>query len=222
MRILVAIVVALFATAAPVAGQQAWYPLRGDDGSALANHRVPTELTSEIERLPGVVVAGNPKGDVTLVEFYDLNCPYCRKAAADVAALIDEDKELRLVLVAFPVLGVPSIEASRVELAIAKIGTPQQFVQFHHKVYAGRGVVDGRRALAVAAELGFSADKLLPIANDDAITETMKAHVRLGSALELNATPAFVIKGVGILGHPGRKSLRGIIAAVRRCDNVVC
>lgn len=209
---------------APTAGAQdgALFPITGEDGKPVVNYKVPVELESRIEALPGVVVIGNPKGDVTLAEFYDLNCPFCRKAASDTAALVAADKELRLVLVPFPVLGVPSIQAGRVELAVAKVGTPAQFEAFRQKIYAGRGTVDGKRALAVAKEIGFSVPAITKAADDDDITDTMLAHVRLGNALGLQATPSYVIKGVAVLGHPGRKALEQMIASVRRCDQVAC
>ena len=94
-------------------------PLTGDDGQVVANHAV--KLLGPIDKLPGVVTVGNPNGKTTLVEFYDLNCPYCRIASSDIADMVDLDRELKLVLVPFPVLGIPSITASRVELAVAKL-----------------------------------------------------------------------------------------------------
>lgn len=126
------------------------------------------------------------------------------------------------VLVPFPVLSVASIEAARVEGALAKLATTQQFYEFHHRIYAGRGVVDGARALAVARTIGFDTTKLIQVANTDEVTEAMKVRVRLGNQLGLAATPSFVIKGVAILGYPGRQSLGRIIQSVRTCDNVVC
>ena len=134
------------------------YPLTGDDGQRVANHSV--KLLGPIDRLPGVVTVGNPNGKTTLVEFYDLNCPYCRIASADISDMVDLDRDLKLVLVPFPVLGIPSITASRVELAVAKLGTPAQFYAFHHKVYAQRGTTDGARALQIAAGLGFDVKQL--------------------------------------------------------------
>lgn len=136
--------------------------------------------------------------------------------------MLQVDKGLRLVLVPFPVLGVPSILAARVELAVRKLVTPQRFYEFHHRLYAGRGVVDGNRALAAAKELGLDAARLVELANDDGITETMRAHVRLGNAMRLVATPAYVIGNVAILGHPGRQSLQRVVDSVRRCRKVVC
>jgi protein-disulfide isomerase len=198
------------------------FRIAGPDGSPVANHRISAEQAAAVAKLPGVVVVGNPNGDVTLAEFYDLNCPYCRRASADVDALLRGDKNLKVILVPFPVLGVPSIQAGRVELAVRKLSDPKTFYAFHRKIYEGRGVIDGNRALAVANELKIDQQKILAAANDDSITETMKAHVRLGNALNLAATPSFVIKDVAIVGHPGGKSLKALIAAVRKCGQVVC
>src|ERR1700688_94541 len=195
-------------------------PLAGDDGQQVANHAV--KLLGPIDKLPGVVTVGNPNGKTALVEFYDLNCPYCRIASSDIADMVDLDRELKLVLVPFPVLGIPSITASRVELAVAKLGTPQQFYELHRLVYAHRGVTDAARALQIAHGLGLDAKALTKLADSDGITETMIAHVRLGNSLGLAATPAFIIEGVAILGYPGRYRLQAIVDASAACGKVVC
>ena len=124
--------------------ESSWYPLKADDGSDVVNYRVPVELESRIEALPEIVIVGNPRGDVTLVEFYDLNCPFCRKAASDIASLIKSDGELKLVLVPFPVLGVPSIRRVG-RICACALATPQQFFEFHHRIFSGRGMIDARR-----------------------------------------------------------------------------
>ncbi len=195
-------------------------PLVGDEGQEVPNHAV--KLLGPIDKLPGVVTVGNPNGKTTLVEFYDLNCPYCRIASADIADMVDLDRELKLVLVPFPVLGIASIMASRVELAVAKLGTAQQFYDFHRKIYAQRGVTDSARALEVAQGLGLDKKALTRIGDSDEVTEMMKAHVRLGNSLGLAATPAFIIDGVAILGYPGRYRLQAIVDASDACGKVVC
>jgi len=198
------------------------YPIMADDGSIIANHSVAAELESQIDKLPGVIVVGNPHGKVTLAEFYDLNCPYCRKASADIAALVRSNAELRLVLVPFPVLGIASIQGSRVELAVARLVPAQKFYDYHHMLYASRGMIDGNRALEAAKTIGLDVAKVTKIANEDSIGGIMVAHVRLGNALAIQATPGFVIKGVAILGYPGAKALASVIQSVQRCDHVVC
>jgi protein-disulfide isomerase len=215
---------AMLVLAAPLAARadEGFYPIKADDGDIIANHRVPNTLESEIEKMPGVIVAGNPHGDITLNEFYDVNCPYCRKASADIDALLHADHELRLVLVPFPVLGIPSIQGTRIELAVARLTSAQNFYKFHRMLDETRGVVDGTRAMAAAKALGLDPAKVLAIANEDSLADVMTAHLHLGDALAIQATPGFVIKGVAIVGYPGPKSLAGIIDAVKRCDAVMC
>ncbi len=220
-RLVVCLFVIVFLPLAARA-DEGWYPLKADDGTVVANHRVPVELESLIEKLPGAVVLGNPRGEVTLNEFYDLNCPYCRKASADIDKLLRTVKELRLVLVPFPVLGIPSIQAGKVDFAVARLASPRQFYEFHRKAMASRGVMDGKRAFAIAKAIGLDDTKVANVANDEALADDMIAHVRLGNALGIQATPGFVIKGVAINGYPGPKALARLINSVERCDKVVC
>ena len=196
------------------------FPLAGDDGQRVPNHTV--KLLGPIAALPGVVTVGNPNGKTTLVEFYDLNCPYCRVASSDIADMVDLDRELKLVLVPFPVLGAASVAASRVELAVAKLGTPQQFYDFHRKIYAQRGTTDSARALDVARGLGFDAKALAEVGNSDEVTDIMKAHFNLGNSLGLAATPSFIVASVAIVGYPGRYRLQAIVDAAGSCGKVLC
>jgi protein-disulfide isomerase len=215
----IAVVLAL-----PCAAQadEGYYPIKADDGETIANHRVPVEIESQIEKTPGIVIVGNPRGDVTLVEFYDVNCPFCRAASGDIDALLKSNKELRLVLVPFAVLGIPSIQGTRVELAVAKLTSAANFYKFHRMLDQSRGVVDGAKALAAAKAIGLDPKKVLESANDDGLVDVMKAHLKLGDALGIEATPGFVIKGVALVGYPGPKAMAKIIAAVEKCGAVVC
>jgi len=199
-----------------------FYRIMADDGTVIANHPVAAEVESRIEKLSDVIVVGNPNGRVTLVEFYDVNCPYCRVASRDLDALLRRNRELRLVLVPFPVLGIPSIQATRVELGVARLAPAQKFYEFHRLLDESRGTVDGARALAAAQKIGLDVTKVLAIANDDQLAEVMKEHLHVGDALAIQATPGFVIKGVAIVGYPGPKAMANIIAAVSRCGAVIC
>jgi protein-disulfide isomerase len=210
--------------AAPLAAQadDGYYPIKADDGTIIANHRVPVEIESQIEKVPGIVSVGNPHGDVTLVEFYDVNCPFCRAASPDIEAMLKGNPELRLILVPFPVLGIPSIQGTRVELAVARLTSAQNFYKFHRLLDSSRGTVDGSRAITAAQAIGLDPQKVLKIANEDKLADVMTAHLKLGDALAIQATPGFVIKGVAIVGYPGPKSLAEIIASVEKCGVVIC
>lgn len=214
-----------FLLPAAAAAQQfgpAQFPIKADDGTLLSNHAITAEQAAQLERLPGLVVVGNPKGDVALFQFYDLNCPFCREAARDVDSLVAADRALRMVFVPYPTLSVQSVEGARVELAVREMVTPQRWLEFRKKVYAGRGTIDGARALAVTQEMRLDQNKLVEIANAQRITDTMKAHAQLGTALKMIATPSYVIGGVAILGHPGLEPLRAAVKSVRVCKAVVC
>lgn len=220
IRILLAAPILLLPFAADA--QRASYRILGTDGTPVMNHVVPVKTGEDIRKLPAAVSVGNPKGDVTIYEFYDLNCSYCRRAATDLRAMLAADKQLNLVLVPFPVLGIPSIQAGRVEFALAQLASPAQFAQFHQKMFSGRGVVAGERALAGAKEFGLDLQKLLALANAEEITEAMKAHVRLGDALKMQATPSLVVQDVAIVGYPGRDAMEKIVASVRQCRRASC
>jgi protein-disulfide isomerase len=215
----------LLLSLAPAQAQQfgpAQFPIKDDDGDPISNHALRAEQMAQIGRLPGIVNVGSDTGDVTLYQFYDLNCPFCREAAADLDQLIRSDRALRLVLVPYPVLSVQSVEAARIELAVRERATAQQFLDFHRRIYAGRGTIDGARVLAAARAIGLDQKAVIEAANAQRVTDTMKAHAQLGNAMRLVATPAYVIQGVAILGHPGLEPLRKVIASVRACKKAVC
>ena len=224
MSLVARLFVLLMLLIAPAAAQadEGFYPIIADDGTVIGNHRVSVETESRIEKLAGIVIAGNPQGSITLAEFYDVNCPFCRAASGDIDALLKRNNKLRLVLVPFPVLGIPSIQGARAELAVARLTSAQEFYRFHRMLDSERGTVDGTRALAAAAAIGLDQAKTLAVANEDGLADIMKAHVRLGDALGIQATPGFVIKGVAINGYPGPKALAKLVDSVDRCGAVIC
>ena len=104
---------------------------------------------------------GNPKGDVTLVEFFDYNCGYCKRALTDMIDLMKNDPKLKVVLKEFPVLGQGSVEAAKVAVAVRmQDKTGKKYLDFHQKLLGGRGQADKARALAVAKEVGIDMARL--------------------------------------------------------------
>jgi protein-disulfide isomerase len=225
MIVRVALTVVLLALASAALAQQfgaAQFPIKAKDGKPIVNHAVTAAQMAKVAGLPGLVPVGKPKGDVTLYQFSDLNCPFCREASRDVHDLVRADRMLRLVYVPYPTLSAQSVEGARVELALREIATPQQFLEFHRRVYSGRGIIDGARALEAAREMGFDLQKVVEIANARHVTETMTRHARLGTELKLLATPSYVIQGVAVVGHPGLETLRGLVRSVRACKKAIC
>ena len=104
---------------------------------------------------PRQVVLGNPKGDVTFVEFFDYNCGYCKRAMDDMIDAAEGRPKLKVVLKEFPVLGPGSVEAAQVAVAVRmQDKTGKKYLDFHQKLLGGRGQADKARALAVAKEIG--------------------------------------------------------------------
>ncbi|HEY8381812.1 MAG TPA: DsbA family protein [Microvirga sp.] len=171
---------------------------------------------------PHAIVAGNPQGDVTLVEFFDYNCGYCKKALADVRAVMKADPKLRLVMKDFPVLGPDSVEASRVSLAVKNQLQGEKLFDFHVRVMETRGRVNGERAMAVAKEMGVDVARLQKDMEAPEIRNALQTNVGLGDRLGLTGTPAFIIGDEIIPGAVGIEPLRQVVASVRQCGKASC
>ena len=171
---------------------------------------------------PRQVVMGNPKGDVTLIEFFDYNCGYCRRAQADMQQLIADDPNLKVVLKEFPVLGDGSIEASQVSIAV-RIIAPDKAGDFHDALIAQSGQVDGDVALAVAEELGIDRDKIEETMASDEVKDTITEVYALAQKLSLTGTPSYVTSGEVAIGAIGYDALKDKIATARAaCATEVC
>ncbi len=167
-------------------------------------------------------VVGNPSGDVTLVEFFDYNCGYCKKALADVQSLMKSDPKLRVVLKDFPVLGPDSVEASRVALAVKNQLQGQKLLDYHVKVMDTRGRVNGERAMAVAKEMGVDLSRLQKDVESAEIRNALQENMALGDKLSLSGTPAFVVGETIIPGAVGLEPLKQLVDNVRQCGKASC
>ncbi|RFC62343.1 DsbA family protein [Fulvimarina endophytica] len=170
---------------------------------------------------PEGMVLGNPDGDVTITEFFDYNCGYCRQALADMTELIEEDDEIRFVLKEFPILGPGSLEASRVAMAVRDL-SPDDYQAFHTTLLGKRGGADKASALAVAEDLGIDTakieEKLAVSANMGALQEVQV----LANDLQINGTPTYVIGNEVLQARIGVDGLRTIVASMRECGAVSC
>ena len=192
----------------------------GDDGKPVPNMRVPSHLN--VDTLPGVIYAGARSGDVLIVEFTDFNCPYCRRASADIDALLRRDKNIRLALVNVASLSIGSVLAAKVEQAVLKHYGPVRAYEFHRKMFSRRGMNDGLAALQVAQDMKLDRAKIEAEADGDIVRSVVSRHRALADALAFTATPSFIIGSTGILGYPGPKALARIVAEMRKCDRPMC
>jgi protein-disulfide isomerase len=158
-------------------------------------------------------VAGNPKGDVTIVEFFDYRCPYCKQVEPAITALLREDGHVRLVYKEFPVLGPDSVYASRAALAAHSQG---KYAKLHDSMMAAKGTLDPAVVLRLAAGAGLDVDKLKSDMGSPDVEAAIKQNFALAQSLEIHGTPAFVIGDEMVPGAIDIATLRQKIAAARK------
>lgn len=188
----------------------------------LAQSAALKESREALLNSPNDVVAGNPSGDVTMVEFFDYNCGYCRKALSDVQALIKADPKLRVVIKDFPVLGPESVEASQVAVAVKQQLKGDKLFEYHQKLLETKGRVNGARAVEVAKALGVDVAKLQKDMAGPEVKAVLTENRALGDKLGLSGTPAFVIGDEIIPGAVGVEPIRKTITDVRQCGHASC
>jgi len=166
---------------------------------------------------PHEVVLGNPHGNVTMVEFFDYNCGYCKHALPDMMKLIQSDTNLKFVLKEFPVLGEGSVEAAHVAVA-ARMQDPTgvKYIEFHQKLLGGRGAADKMRALAVAKEVGYDMGRLMKDMDSDEVKTTIAENLKLADTLGIDGTPSYVVGDELVVGAVGYDELQKKIAASRK------
>jgi protein-disulfide isomerase len=184
--------------------------------------RLPSELASEVLTLPGRIILGNPRGDATMIEFFDYNCPFCKRTAAEIKPLLGADKGLRYVLINYAILGEASIEASRVALAHSMQKTQGGYLALHEALFKLRGRVDAGRAVTAAVELGANRAKLITDADSDKVTDALVLASRLGENLGLTATPSFVAGREAVVGYVDLAGKQKALANLRRCEALSC
>ena len=188
----------------------------------MPNLRLPVELTAGIDSLPGTIRIGSSAPDVTLVEFSDFNCPFCRKASVDLHEIVTSDSDLRIVFANNPILSPMSAQAAKVALAVFSLeGAPTAY-ELRRQLFAHRGQVDGLKALELAASLGIDRAAVEKEADGAKIGAALRAQMKLASSLGFVATPSYAVAGAGILGYPGPDAMAKVIASVRSCDRIAC
>lgn len=171
---------------------------------------------------PYQATVGNPEGKVTLVEFFDYNCGYCKHALEDMAKLLKTEPELKVVLKDFPVLGPGSVEAAQVAGAVRNQFKGDRFWQYHVKLLSTRGPVGKAQALAVAKDLGADMDQVGRDLDKPDIKAGIQENMALADGLSLTGTPSFVVGKDVVIGAVGYDQLRGRVDNVLRCGKAEC
>lgn len=170
-------------------------------------------LKDELAFDPTSPVLGNSTGDVTVVEFFDYRCPYCKRTAPVVDQLVKDDGRIRRVMKEFPILGPESLFASRVALA-AK--AQDKYEPMHRALINAKGALDQDTVMKLAKEVGLDMPRLKRDLNDPAIDEALKKTRDLAGQLEITGTPAFIIGKEFVPGAADLDTFKTIVARARK------
>jgi protein-disulfide isomerase len=165
-----------------------------------------------LERDSNAPVLANPDGDVTIVEFFDYNCPYCRRAVPAVEGLIEADPGIRLVYREWPILGEGSVFAARAALAARQQGF---YEEFHWALMGMNGRAEERSVLRIAEEVGLDIDQLRADMEAPEVAEHIETSIRLADLLGITGTPTFILGDNLVPGAVEQEVLQRLVDEVR-------
>ncbi len=160
-------------------------------------------------------VGGNPDGDVTLVEFQDYRCGYCRKAHAEVAELIRNDGNIRFVVKEFPILGEQSVLSSRLAVATLHKAGPEAYHELGDFLISFSGNLTRKNMAAVLNKQGLNADEILDYMEDPAVSAQIDAVHQLAQKMRISGTPTFILGGDMVRGYVPLANMREMVAYLR-------
>jgi len=185
-------------------------------GEELETQQLIRARADEILRDANSPVGGNPQGDVSLVEFFDYNCPYCRRVASVMIEAESADPQLRIVYKEFPILGPNSTFAAKAALAVHRQG---KYLAFHQALMQLRGTVEEAQVLDVATKVGVDIERMKSEMKDPTIQTAIEKNLALAQALRINGTPSFVIGEQILRGAADLKALQEFIREARNVRN---
>jgi protein-disulfide isomerase len=189
------------------------YQAQQEKAAADRQARALVERRDDLAHAPGSPVLGNPNGDVTVVEFFDYRCPYCKSVAHSFIDLFEQDGNVRFVLKEFPILGPESEFAAKAALAAVKQG---KYREFHLALMDFKGKVTNDDVRRLAAQVGLDVAQLERDMESPAVIDEINRNVELGETIGVRGTPAFVIGDELIPGAIAVEEMQRRIAAARK------
>jgi protein-disulfide isomerase len=166
---------------------------------------------------PRQVTLGNPQGDVTLVEFFDYSCGFCKRALPDMLELLKNDPKLKIVLKEFPILGPGSVEAARVAVAVRmQDAGGQRYLAFHQELLGDPGSASKDKALLAARNQGLDMARLEQDMASGEVNATLSENMKLAQLIGATGTPTYVVGKAMVVGAVGVAGLRDRIDATRK------
>ena len=160
-------------------------------------------------------VGGNPEGDVTLVEFLDYRCGYCRKAHEEVKELVESDGNIRYIVKEFPILGEDSVTSSRFAIATKQVVGDEAYASVYDTLMTFKGEVTETALRRIADTLGLEADPIIAHMDADEVNEVIEDTRALAQRLQINGTPTFVMEDEMLRGYVPLDGMRQVIDTLR-------
>ncbi len=173
------------------------------------------KISDDLKKNPNDPFVGNPQGDVTVVEFFDYRCPFCKKAFGDVQTLIKTDGNIRLVLKEFPILGPPSVVASNAAMAVW-LHQKDKYPAFHAAMMKNRGELSQKKVFNYAKSTGVDVSALKKQMKDPMIARTLEATAKQAQLLKIDGTPAFIFGDDVQSGAIPLRLMKKLVANVRK------
>lgn len=167
------------------------------------------------------MVLGNPDGDVTVVEFYDYNCGYCKRALTDMEDILAKDKNVRFVLKELPILGPDSLAAHKVSAAF-RLVAPEKYGEFHRALLGSEDRATEETAIAVAGTLGVTEKQLRAKMEKEPHDAAVREAYTLANDLGITGTPSYVIGNEAVFGAVGAEEISTKVANMRSCGKTAC
>ncbi|MBE0454201.1 DsbA family protein [Roseovarius autotrophicus] len=164
---------------------------------------------------PGDWVGGNPDGDITLVEFMDYRCSFCRRAVPEVEGLLATDGNIRLILKEFPILGEESVAASRFAIATKIVAGDDAYKSVHDALMSYTGSMNTAGFTRLADALGLDASAIVAEMDNDAVTAVIAANHALAQRLRISGTPSFVMGEHMLRGYLPQAQMQAIADEIR-------
>jgi protein-disulfide isomerase len=165
---------------------------------------------------PNAPIFGNPTGDITLVEFFDYRCPYCRQVESFFRTLIKDDPGVRIVQKEYPILGPDSVFAARMALAAQKQG---KHSRLHDALMAKKPNINTVAMLKVAEEVSLDIERLKSDMNSPNVDAELRRNVEIGTSLRLTGTPAIIVGTELVPGATDLATLKAMVYDARRADD---
>ncbi|WP_137112089.1 DsbA family protein [Rhodobacter sp. SY28-1] len=188
---------------------------REQEAALLRDVQMVSSLNDVIFNNPNDWVGGNPNGDITLVEFMDYRCGYCRQAYAEVAELIKTDGNIRFVVKEFPILGEASLISSQFAIAVLQLHGPEAYDKAHDALMTLRGEPSPESLSRLATDLGLEAQPILERMNSAAVMQVIQDNHELATQMEITGTPAFVLKDMVMRGYAPLDVMRDFVSDAR-------